>query len=87
MLVFVVLAALVSVWGSPLLPSVGMLHVQFSAILKVFIEKEPFFVCYSDLSNKSTGTSNNSGPKIPAVRKLFPFFTKHTARSQLKLAY
>ena len=41
-LVFVVLAALVSVWGSPLVPSVGMLNVQFSAIVKVFIEKDPF---------------------------------------------
>ena len=32
-LVFVVLAALVSVWGSPFVPSVGMLNVQFSAVI------------------------------------------------------
>ena len=36
-LVFVVLAALVSVWGSPFVPSVGMLNVQFSAIIFIFI--------------------------------------------------
>ena len=45
-LVFVVLAALVSVWGSPLVPSVGMLNVLFfSAISKAFIEKDPFYTC------------------------------------------